>query len=528
MMTSASIVPEVEQGKPDSRHFRHHMGRVTSHSAVFFIGTIFNALAAYGFKIYLARALGARLLGIYALGMTVVSIASIFNTLGVSQAAVRFVSSYKATQRFDLLRGFLLRSIILLLACNGVLAVTMLLAGPWLAVRFYHTSELTTYMGLFALIMVLGVFTNFFGHVLGGYQDVARRTVINYFIGTPATILITVALVAAGLGLKGYIAAQAISAVLVLSLLVVLVWRLTPKPARAFSAPLPPVDKEVISVSAATLGMALLGFAISHTDTVAIGFYRNPRELGVYALASAIVTFVCIILTSVNQIFAPTISDLYAREQYALLSRMFQTLTKWILGLTLPLAAVIMMFAMPIMQIFGHDFEAGWIILVIGTIGQLVNAGVGSSGTLLYMTGRQRYVIWIQAAMALMIVVLNVLLVPRWGIVGAISAAALANIGANLCSLIATRRTLGLFPYNASYFRLLLPSLGMLAALFAVRGTLGAIWPAWLTIGTALALAYLVFIGIALAFGLNVDDKLIADAVWTRVRGMISKAEVNG
>ena len=59
---------------------------------------------------------------------------------------------------------------------------------------------------------------------------------------------------------------------------------------------------------------------------------------------------------------------------------MYHTLTKWIFGLTLPLAAMIMIFSVPIMRIFGHDFEPGWIILVIGTIGQLVNAGVGSSG----------------------------------------------------------------------------------------------------------------------------------------------------
>ena len=527
MMTSASIVQEATQANSDSQHFRHYMGRVSSHSAVFFLGTIFNAVAAYGFKVYLARELGARLLGIYALGMTIVGIASVFNTLGVSQAAVRFVSSYSATKKFDLLRGFLVRSILMLLACNGVLAIAMLLAGPWIAVRFYHTPELVRYLGLFAVIMVLGVFTHFFSQVLGGYKDVARRTVINYFIGTPATILITVALVASGMALKGYIAAQALSACLVLVLLVGLVWRLTPKIARSFSGPLAPVDKEVISVSATTLGIALLGFVTAHTETVALGRYRDVRELGVYALASAVVAFVCIILNSVNQIFGPIIADLYARAQHDLLSRMYQTLTKWILGLTLPLAAVIMIFSKPIMGIFGKDFEAGWIVLVIGTIGQLANSGVGSSGTMLYMTGRQRYLIWIQAAVALMIIVLSVWLVPRWGIVGAISVAALANVAANLCYLLVVRRTLNLVPYNSSYFRLVLPGAAMLIALFAVRETVGSVWPAWLTAGGALLVAYLVFSGIALAVGLNADDKLIAQAVWARVHGMISKTEVN-
>jgi O-antigen/teichoic acid export membrane protein len=527
MVSSASIAQEAKQANLHVQQLRNYLGSVSGHSAVFFLGTIFNALAAYGFKVYLARALGARLLGIYALGMTIVGVAGIFNTLGISQAAVRFVSSYTATQKFDQLRGFLGRGILLLLACNGVLAVVMLLVGPFVAVRFYHTPELSQYLGLFALVMVLGVFTSFFAHVLAGYKDVARRTVINHFIGTPATIFIAVALIASGMALKGYILAQIASASVVLILSATLVWRLTPKAARPFSSALAPLEKEVISVSAATLGMALLGFVMSHADLVVLGRYRDVSELGVYALASAVVAFVCIILTSVNQIFGPIIADLYARGQTELLSRMYQTLTKWILILTLPLASAIMIFAKPIMGIFGKDFEMGWVVLVVGTVGQLVNVGVGSSGTILYMTGRHRYLVGIQVVIAFMIIVLNFSLVPKWGIVGAILVAALANILANLSYLLAVHRTLGLFPYNSSYYRLFLPVTAMLFLQLIIRGAFASVWPAWLVTGTALLTGYLVFAAILLILGFSEDDKVLVEAIFARAHRTISRTEVN-
>lgn len=66
MMTSPSIVQEVQPENPDCHYFQHHMGRVTKHSLVFFLGTIVNGLAAYAFKVFLARRLGAKALGIYA------------------------------------------------------------------------------------------------------------------------------------------------------------------------------------------------------------------------------------------------------------------------------------------------------------------------------------------------------------------------------------------------------------------------------------------------------------------------------
>jgi O-antigen/teichoic acid export membrane protein len=287
------------------------------------------------------------------------------------------------------------------------------------------------------------------------------------------------------------------------------------------------VDKETVSVATATLGLALLGFLMTQTETVALGRFRDSHALGVYALAMAIVNFVCIVLTSVNQIFGPTIADLYARAQHDLLSRMYHTLTRWIFGLTLPLAAVIMIFSKSIMRIFGHDFEVGWIVLIIGTVGQLVNAGVGSSGTLLYMTGRHRYLIRIQSGIAVMIVILNLILVPKWGIVGAVCTATISNAIVNLCYLIAVRRLLGLFPYDTTYFRLLLPCVGMSVTLFAIKAVFSSLWPVWLTLGTALVLAYVIFLGFVLMFGLNSDDKLITQMIRARIQGMIFKAEVN-
>ena len=524
-MTSSGAIQDAKPTNSNDQDFRHYMGRVSSHSIVFFGSTVFNGLAAYGFKIYLAHKLGASLLGIYALGMTMVGIASVFNTLGISQAAVRFVSSYTATQKFDMLRGLLVRSVVVLLACNGILATAMLVLGRWIAVRFYHSPELVHYLGLFTLIMVLGVFTNFFSHVLNGYKEVARRTLINYLVGTPLMIFITVALVSSGLALRGYLVAQASSACVVLVLLVSLVWHRTPKPARRFSGPLPPVEKEVISLSAATLGIALLGFVMVHAETIILGRYRDAHVLGVYAVASAVVAFVCIILNSVNQIFGPIIADLYSRAQHEVLARMYQILTKWILGLTLPLAGVVVIFARPIMGIFGRDFEAGWIVLVIGAIGQLANAGVGCSGTMLYMTGRQRYLFGIQAVVAFMIVGLNILVVPRWGIVGAISVAAFANVTANLSYLWMVHRTLKLFPYNSAYYRMALPVGAMLSSLFLVREAVGSLWPAWLVVGGALLVGYVVFVGVALLFGLNEDDTLIAHAIWARLRGTFFRPE---
>ena len=49
---------------------------------------------------------------------------------------------------------------------------------------------------------------------------------------------------------------------------------------------------------------------MSQTDRIAIGIYRDPKALGIYAVAASMIIFVTVILRSVNQIFAPIVSDL--------------------------------------------------------------------------------------------------------------------------------------------------------------------------------------------------------------------------
>ena len=526
-MASLNTTPETPAAVVATQKFRSQMGQISRHSAVFFAGTMFTAAAGYLFKVYLARVLGAEALGLYALGMTIIGLVGVFNGLGLPQAAVRFVALYTATNKYEELRGFLVRAFCLLFAANVVLGCFVVFAGPWIALHFYHTLELRQYLGLFALIMILGAMTTFFGQILQGYKDVSRRTIITNFIGTPLMMVLTIAFVMAGQGLQGYILAQVLSAGFVLLLLFAMAWKLSPKAMRRYSGALPRLESQVLSFGAAAFGMALMEFLLAQIDKVLIGFYINAREVGIYAVAMAIVAFVPVALQSVNQIFSPTISDLHARGEHELLGRLFQTLTKWILALTLPLATVVMVFSKPLMQIFGQEFEAGWIVLVIGTAGQLINCGTGSVGYLLLMSGNQNRLIKVQAVMTGGMVLLNVLLIPPLGILGAALATAATAIVSNIWFLIEVRGALGMSPYNRRYLHLLPAVTASVVTAVLSRWLTGSWRPQWVVILMSAVFSYLVLIGTSAMIGLDEGDRLIANAVWARLQSLFGRTVVS-
>jgi O-antigen/teichoic acid export membrane protein len=511
-----NLAPESEAEA--TQQFRSQVGHISRQSGVFFAGTIFSAGLGYLFKVYLARVLGAEALGIYALGMTLVAFAGTFNSLGLSESALRFAAAYRAAGKLEQLRALLWRSSALLLAANVLFAAIFLAIGGKVARSFYHSPLLARYVPWFAILMLLYVLSGFYTKVLTGYKTVDRRTLINNFFGTPVTILLAVLLIGMGWGLRGYLFALVLASTMVLAILFITVWRLTPPRARSWLPWPTSLGKEVWSFSAASVGALLLEFLMSQVDKVGLGYYRGVRDVGIYAVAAALVAYVSVILNSVNQVFSPVISDLHTRGEHSMLGRLYKALTKWVLGLTLPLAVTVIIFSHPLMRIFGSEFERGWPILVIGTAGQLVNCGVGSVGLLLWMSGHERRLLRVQAVMAAFMVVLNAALIPVWGMIGAAVAAALTNAGANLWNLLVVRKVLGLSPFSASFARLLVPLGASVIFAMAVKHEARMLGRDWLTIGVSLLGTYAVFAGVVAVSGLDSDDRLFAQALWSRIR----------
>jgi len=519
----STVAPDTRGADVLRVEFRHNMGQISRHSLMFFAGTIFTMGVGYLVKIYVARMLGAELLGVYALGMTLVSLAQLVGCIGLNGAASRYVAVYNATGRYDELRGFLTRSVGIVSGLNLALSIGSVFWGGWLARRLYHAPDLAQYIPLFAILTFLGALNVFYCQVLGGFKDISKRTVITNFVGTTFVSLLTVVLLAMGTGMQGYLWAQVVNSVVVVALLVAVAWKLTPARARFSWTRLPPLDPEVKNFAAAALGMGAIDFLVTQADKVLLGLYLNPALVGVYVVASSLSALIPLILQSVNQIFAPVIADLHAKARKEVLERLFQTLTKWVFGLTLPLAFVVIVFALPLMRIFGRSFEAGWPVLVIGAAGQIVNCAVGSVGYLLLMSGNQKRLMRVQFVMVGVSLLMNVTLIPLLGVIGAALAAATVSVASNFWNLWHVRKALQIFPYNRSYFALVIPAVLAAATVILVRvWSVSAIRPA-LGILAALVVSYLAFIASALRFSLDEDDRMIAATAWRQLRGALQR-----
>jgi O-antigen/teichoic acid export membrane protein len=258
--------------------------------------------------------------------------------------------------------------------------------------------------------------------------------------------------------------------------------------------------------------MAFLGiwaFLAGEADKLILGIYLPAASVGVYSVALTIAAFIPMLLTSVNSIFAPTIANLYAKSQHVLLEQLLQTLTKWIFGLTVPLIAIVLLFAPELMGIFGKDFQVGGYVLAVVALGQLVNVSTGPVGMMLWMSGHESVSVKSQIVASLVSLSANLLLIPVLGIMGAAIAQLLGLVITNVIAVLFVSRKLKMCPYNRGYFQLLMPtliSLGVIALwrVFAL-GSLGELK----TMLSAIVTSYSLFVSVALSIGLDSNERMM-------------------
>jgi len=100
------------------------------------------------------------------------------------------------------------------------------------------------------------------------------------------------------------------------------------------------------------------------------------------------------------------------------------------------LFVLIVVFSEFVLDIFGNEFEIGKNTLIILAIGQFINAVSGSVGFLLNMTGKQRIFKNIFLIAVIINVVLNFILIPKYGMVGAAIATMISVAVWNIVSVV--------------------------------------------------------------------------------------------
>ncbi|MGB0891255.1 MAG: flippase [Flavobacteriaceae bacterium] len=191
----------------------------------------------------------------------------------------------------------------------------------------------------------------------------------------------------------------------------------------------------------------LLLYLLSWTDIFMIENLRTSKEVGIYTTAFKVASIGFLVITSINVVIAPKIAELYSKKDIKQLHKTIVNTTRLISVFTLPLVAVMIFFRKEILSFFGAEFIAGENALILIALGILFSAMSGTVDQILNMTNQQKVLRNIILFSFVLNVVLNYLLIPKFGIEGAAFASLITNVFLNSICIFYIRKKIGFYTF---------------------------------------------------------------------------------
>lgn len=192
-------------------------------------------------------------------------------------------------------------------------------------------------------------------------------------------------------------------------------------------------------------------FIIGYTDNFMIQYFVGSAAVGTYDISFTIGQTLTVALGAFSYLFLPRASSLHADGEWDQISHLYQLVTKWIIFMTLPVFLVIVLFSELVIRLtFGAEYIQGAPVLVLIALTYFFRAAMGPNKELLSAIGHTTYIMVTNGIMAATNILLNIFLIPAFGIVGAATASFVSFSALNLLYNYKLWREYGLSPISRS------------------------------------------------------------------------------
>ncbi len=393
------------------------------------IGAVVSMGGKFLFRLSLAQLLPAESFGSIALAISILNVGGMFYLMGMDKGVTKFISD--SSQEDD--NNVITTALVVVLVSSILLTITCLYFREELHHRLFSgVSQTYLYVTLatipaFALLKLVG-------GILQGWMQAAKYTLLSkillpifllVFGVTTALITDTGTLVAIAIFIS-YVVCAAAGIAFILKQ----GWR-------------PVVELNTRNVNILRFSIPLMFSAstyilLMNTDKILIGYYTTTTNVGTYEVAFTISSLMSLFLTAFSFLVFPKVSELDSNGKQQRIQNLYLHMTKWITIFTTPL--FVLLFFRPdfLISLFGDNYEKAEIALPLAILatGYYIHAIVGPNGELMLGFGRSKSILAYNVVALAINLLLNVLLIPSIGILGATIASLVSYSVMNVLKII--------------------------------------------------------------------------------------------
>lgn len=493
---------------------------------IIFAGRLFEQAGRFVIGFILARFLGAAGYGVYSLGDTILTLATGLGLLGLNAGVVQYIPFYQKRQDDVGLQGVVQTTIVVPTVCGILLGILALMFEQPI-VQWFGKPELISIMPTIAFGLPFSIFLLASVSVIIGFKQMLYK-VLAQDIGLTFIKLATILFFLFFFGLTANLAmvAHVIGVIIACGIMIYFIYKILP-----YSQPLKPdypILKQLFIFSAPVYVTHLIQRFEGQIQTVLLGLLSSLSAIGIFTIAARISVVGQMFHASIVTVAMPHVSTLYIQQEWEQLDKFYQMVTKWTFSVNLPLFLIIILFPETIINIFGNSFLQGptmsiqgiefvpaTLTLVILGTANLVNALTGICGVMLVMTEKPMLNAFNSILAFSLTFLINLWLIPTMGVVGAAIAQLITKLTLNCARLGQVMYIYNMVPYNQTYLKPIGAGGIAIGTAYILHHSFfsGMGLPGMLCTVLILLLTYA---GSVVAFGLDVEDRLILSRVGNR------------
>jgi O-antigen/teichoic acid export membrane protein len=419
-----------------------------SGSAFFFASRVGGAALAYATQVLLARWMGASELGAYLFAFSACLLLSTLSGLGYPSASFRFIGHGRARGEPGYLKGYIRRARQISIGTGSGLSLAGLIVifiAPELVDPQYRTLAALALLcvPVMALVRLHSDVANSFSW-LG--LTIVPNTLVRplLFLCGSAIVWLTAGEIAAGTVMW-----LQLGSVLTIMVAQYLILR------RALSATLGHA-KPVYETGHWTRAATPMCFALLLTsyfpefNLILVGLMLPAQDIAVFNAAFRTAFLIAFLINAVDANTMPQISILYAQRSSAklqsLLAQAAAIKTAGALAAVLLLAVA----GKAILGLFGAEFVAGHVTMLLLATGMLIQAAFGPVASILEIAGHQNRCLYVFGTATCIAAALHLVLAPAWGILGSAIAVLAAVCTWTIWLYVLVRHYVGVDPSIAA------------------------------------------------------------------------------
>ncbi len=238
--------------------------------------------------------------------------------------------------------------------------------------------------------------------------------------------------------------------------------------------------RSLVGFAIPVAGMALIDSGLLWVDAIILGLYRPAGQVATYGLIARFMTLSLATMVAISTIFGPLVTRHVEQHDVDGLQVTLRAATRWAALIGAPILASVSIFGVLVIRLLHQPTTGAGAALVVLAAGFLVDVCTGPVGNVLTMSGKSALNLANTAVGLAANIALNLVLVPRFGILGAAISWAAVIVCINAARVLQVRRLFGVSPFGPGLWKPLVAAAAAASLTFAVlhagieRGVLGA------------------------------------------------------